>query len=73
MKINKRQLRRIIREEKAKLNENEGLGAAQEAVVVQVEKLLNDLYDQGLSNGELIALLQGIITDIQRGFVGEPR
>ena len=73
MKINKRQLRRIIREEKAKLNENEGLGAAQEAVVVQVEKLLNDLWDQGLSNGELIALLQGIITDIQRGFVGKPR
>ena len=73
MKITKRQLRRIIKEEKAKLNENEGLGAAQEAVVVQVEKLLNDLWDQGLSNGELIALLQGIITDIQRGFVGKPR
>ena len=73
MKITKRQLRRIIKEEKAKLNENEGLGAAQEKVVVQVEKLLNDLWDQGLSNGELIALLQGIITDIQRGFVGKPR
>ena len=73
MKITKRQLKRIIKEEKAKLNENEGLGAAQEAVVVQVEKLLNDLWDQGLSNGELIALLQGIITDIQRGFVGKPR
>lgn len=73
MKITRQQLRKIIKEEKAKLNENEGLGAAQEAVVVQVEKLLNDLWDQGLSNGELIALLQGIITDIQRGFVGEPR
>ena len=73
MKITKRQLKRIIKEEKAKLNENEGLGAAQEKVVVQVEKLLNDLWDQGLSNGELIALLQGIITDIQRGFVGKPR
>tara|TARA_A100001015_G_scaffold255612_1_gene297169 strand:- start:927 stop:1157 length:231 start_codon:yes stop_codon:yes gene_type:complete len=73
MKITRQQLRKIIKEEKAKLNENEGLGAAQEAVVVQVEKLLNDLWDQGLSNGELIALLQGIITDIQRGFVGKPR
>ena len=73
MKISKRQLKRIIKEEKAKLNENEGLGAAQEAAVEQIEKLLNDLWDQGLSNGELIALLQGIITDIQRGFVGEPR
>ena len=72
MKISKRQLRRIIKEEKAKLNENEGLGAAQEAAAEQIEMLLNDLYDQGLSNGELIALLQGIITDIQRGFVGEP-
>ena len=64
---------KLTKEEKAKLNENEGLGAAQEKVVVQVEKLLNDLWDQGLSNGELIALLQGIITDIQRGFVGKPR
>ena len=73
MKITRQQLIKIIKEEKAKLNENEGLGAAQEAVVVQVEKLLNDLWDQGLSNGELIALLQGIITDIQRGFVGKPR
>ena len=72
MKISKRQLRRIIKEEKAKLNENEGLGAAQEAAAEQIEKLLNDLWDQGVSNGELIALLQGIITDIQRGFVGEP-
>ena len=73
MKITKRQLRQLIKEEKAKLNENENLGAAQENVAIQIEKLLNDLWDQGLSNGELIALLQGIITDIERGFVGKPR
>tara|TARA_B100000676_G_C17889929_1_gene738625 strand:+ start:497 stop:712 length:216 start_codon:yes stop_codon:yes gene_type:complete len=71
MKLTKKQLKRLIIEEKAKLNE--GLGAEQEAVVIQIETLLNDLWDKGLSNGELIKLLEGIIRDIQNGFVGEPR
>ena len=70
MKLTKRQLIRIIKEEKLKLNE--GLGAEQEAAAQQIEMLLNDLSDKGLSNGELISLLEGIIVDIQRGFVGEP-
>tara|TARA_B100000424_G_C22569144_1_gene321287 strand:+ start:163 stop:378 length:216 start_codon:yes stop_codon:yes gene_type:complete len=71
MRITKRQLKRIIKEEKAKLNE--GLGAEQEEVVIQIETLLNGLWDKGLSNGELIKLLEGIIRDIQNGFVGAPR
>ena len=71
MKLTKEQLRKIIVEEKIKLNE--GLGAKQEAVVIQIEKLLNDLWDDGVSNGELIKLLEGIIRDINYGFVGAPR
>ncbi len=42
--------------------------AAQE----QIEVILNDLYDKGVNNAGLIALLQEIITDVERGFIGEP-
>ncbi len=38
----------------------------------QIEEILNDLYDNGIGNPELIALLQNVIKDIERGFVGEP-
>ena len=37
-----------------------------------IESRLNKLYDLGLSNEELKALLRRIILDIDRGFVGEP-
>ena len=101
MKITKRQLRRIIREEKRLLSEIrppfrggyqheepdnsevkptpggydrnysgdiEDVEAAQE----KIEKVLNALYDNGVENDGLKALLNNIISDIDSGFVGEP-
>ena len=37
-----------------------------------IEKVLNDLADDGLTNADLIKLLEDIIVDINQGFVGEP-
>ena len=71
MKITKRQLRRIIKEEKAKLCEAPLLANTDEATE-QIEAILNDLYDQGVDNRGLIEILEQIIGDIQNGFVGEP-
>ena len=71
MKITKRQLRRIIKEEKAKLYEAPLLANTDEAQE-QIEAILNDLYDQGVDNRGLIEILEQIIGDIQNGFIGEP-
>ena len=71
MKITKRQLRRIIKEERAKLNEAPLLANTDEAQE-QIEAILNNLYDQGVDNRGLIEILEQIIGDIQNGFVGEP-
>ena len=81
MKVNKAQLRKIVKEEKARLAELtdqeagrnlagrlEDVAAAQE----QIEVILNTLYDAGVENEGLIALLNNIIRDINEGFVGEP-
>jgi len=102
MKITKRQLRQIIKEEKARLlsemrppfrggyqheepdnsevkptpggydrkysGDVKDVAAAGE----EIESILNDLYDKGVNNDGLIALLNEIIRDIERGFVGEP-
>jgi hypothetical protein len=81
MKVNKAQLRKIVKEEKARLAELtdqeagrnlagrlEDVAAAQE----QIEVILNALYDAGVENEGLIALLNNIIRDINEGFVGEP-
>ena len=46
----------------------EDVAAAQE----QIEVILNDLYDNGVENDGLKALLNNIIRDIDAGFVGEP-
>lgn len=104
MKITKRQLRRIIKEEKARLlseirppfrggyqheepdntevkptpggydrNRKPDLtGMEIEPSVVAIEKILNGLSDDGLTNADLIKLLEDIIKDIKAGFVGEP-
>ena len=77
MKITKRQLRRIIKEEKAKLQEQAAPSAGMtgmeiEPAIEAIEEILNGLYDDGLTNDDLIKLLEGIILDINRGFVGEP-
>ena len=84
MKITRRQLRRIIKEERAKLFEQRrstlpGPPPAEELTGMEIqpsidaiEKILNDLSDDGLENADLIKLLEDIIVDINRGFVGEP-
>ena len=74
MKITKRQLQQIIKEEKAKLQERapQVSAARQAEAVEQIEKILNDLYDDGADNATLITLLKQIIIDIGRGYVGQP-
>ena len=100
MKITKRQLRKIIKEERKKLMEQPdipdvmgaighgkfqkrselpGPPAAEELTGMEIqpsidaiEKILNDLADDGLTNADLIKLLEDIIIDINEGFVGEP-
>ena len=66
MKITRRQLKRIIKEEYA--GNLQDVADAQE----QIEVILNDLYDKGVENDGLKALLNNIIRDIDDGFVGEP-
>ena len=108
MKISRKELQRIIREEKARLRREDMRSASRKTTWVsgdagkksrvnrlrrldeqsteytgnehliiepaseKIEEILNDLYDNGIQNPELIALLQQIIKDIERGFVGEP-
>tara|TARA_B100000123_G_C25614412_1_gene377249 strand:- start:549 stop:767 length:219 start_codon:yes stop_codon:yes gene_type:complete len=71
MKITKRQLRKIIKEQ---LQEQAPpvSGARQAEAVEQIEAILNELFDDGVSNAGLITLLEGIIRDIGRGYVGAP-
>ena len=85
MKITKRQLKRIIKEEKRRLNEQRGLdmsstlkissenAAAVEKAKTAIEQQLNSLYhDHMLENADLITILEQMIKDINSGFVGEP-
>ena len=83
MKITKRQLRKIIKEERAKLQEQRstlpGPPPAEDLTGMEIrpsidaiEKILNDLADDGLTNDDLIRLLEDIIGSIKDGFVGEP-
>ena len=61
MKITKRQLRRIIREQA-------GLtGMEIQPSIDAIEEILNGLYDDGLTNDELIRLLEDIIGSIRDG------
>ena len=83
MKITKRQLKTIIQEEKVKLQEQRSTlpgpppaedltGMEIQPSIDAIEKVLNDLADDGLTNADLIRLLEDIIVDINSGFVGEP-
>ena len=83
MKITKRELKRIIKEERAKLFEQRSAlpgpppaesltGMEIQPSIDAIEKILNDLSDDGLTNADLIKLLEEIIVDINSGFVGEP-
>lgn len=77
MKITKGQLRRIIKEEKTKLQEQsmpspEMTGMEIQPDIDAIEDILNGLSDDGLTNADLIRLLEDIIESIKDGFVGEP-
>ena len=91
MKITKRQLRRIIKEEQEKQKEidrhfakslQDDLDALKKphsgnledvaAAQAEIENILNSLWNSGVENDGLIALLNNIIKDINSGFVGEP-
>ena len=67
MKITKRKLQQLIKEVQYSGNVKD-VADAQE----QIEVVLNTLYDNGVDNEGLKALLNNIIVDIDRGFVGEP-
>jgi len=91
MKISKRQLKRIIKEEQDKQKEidrhfakslQSDLDALKKphsgnledvaAAQAEIENILNSLWNGGVENDGLIALLNNIIKDINDGFVGEP-
>ena len=48
---------------------NEGI---QESAADQIESILNELYDNGVSNEALKAMLLKIVDNIDAGFIGEP-
>ena len=68
MKITKRQLTRIIKEETQYAGDLQGVELASR----EIEGILNKLWDAGVDNNGLKALLNNIIKDIDDGFVGEP-
>ena len=68
MKITKRQLRRIIKEETQYTGDLRDVVSASQ----EIEGILNQLWNAGVDNDGLKALLNNIIKDIDRGFVGEP-
>ena len=81
MKITKRQLKRIIREEGAKIiseAEHQALSLPSDynvdAATQQIEEILNDLWNRGVAdNRGLKIMLKQLIDDIDSGFIGEPR
>lgn len=55
MKLSKRQLRRIIREEKQKLQELDFSGPARgDDALLQLEEAIRRCYDQGMSMDEVL-------------------
>ena len=75
MKITKRQLRKIIKEERAKIQEQARRPSEARIAdaIANIEVIMNRLVDEGLDNAGLHAMLDQIKIDIDRGFVGEPR
>ena len=65
------QLEETVRKIVAKKLE-EASGARTAEAVNQIERILNDLYDDGVDNATLVTLLKQIIVDIGRGYVGQP-
>ncbi len=70
-RVTKRQLRRIIKEQTqyGSPEYDRLLDTAQD----QIEEIINGLYDKGIEEDqELVGVLQRVIKDIERGFVGAP-
>ena len=68
MRITRTQLRKIIKEQA-----QAGMtGMEIQPSIDAIEEILNGLYDDGLTNDDLIRLLEDIIGSIRDGFVGEP-
>jgi len=72
MKITKRQLRRIIKEEKRKLVEGIDYSIPDfpddVPYIRKMEVVLQDLSDQGVSQEELVLVLQGLITNVKENW-----
>ena len=74
MKITKRQLRRIIKEEKRKLVEEIDYTIPNMDSTPYVRKMgqvLQDLADQNASQEELVLVLQGLIDNVKSGWYHE--
>ena len=73
MKITKRQLRRIIKEEKAKLHEVEALSVDSEAYMVAYEELFEELrnaFSGALQRGLIIDDIDDAISDAKE-YIGD--
>ena len=74
MKVTKRQLRRIIKEEKRKLVEEIDYTIPNMDSTPYVRKMgqvLQDLADQNASQEELVLVLQGLIDNVKSGWYHE--
>ena len=73
MKITKRQLRKIIKEEKAKLHEAETLSVDSEAYMVAYDELFDELrnaFSSALQKGLIIDDINDAISDA-KDYIGE--
>tara|TARA_E500000331_G_scaffold351334_1_gene397801 strand:- start:2564 stop:2791 length:228 start_codon:yes stop_codon:yes gene_type:complete len=74
MKITKRQLKRIIREEKQKLAEEISYtipGMDSTPYARKMGQVLQDLADQNASQEEIVLVLQGLIDNVNDGYYHE--
>ena len=68
MKLTKKQLKKIIKEELGAATENSRI----EDAVARIEKELNVLWNNGVTNEELISILETMTGHVKSGFIGEP-
>ena len=68
MKLTKKQLKKIIKEELDAATENSRI----EDAVARIEKELNVLWNNGVTNEELISILETMTGHVKSGFIGEP-
>ena len=85
MKLTKSKLKQIIKEEKHKLlseqtdigNERltapvKGVSRSKDQAVEDIEAILNELWDGGSTNEDLVVMLERLIKGIGSGFIGKP-